>query len=325
MLWRNRDLLMKSGYFMPMSGVRGVQHAALSDQLIGMRQKRRFLLLAKPGNWQSLCGDEAIVAYQDLLEEVNVNNGVAVLSSEGFQNADPNLMAMLYAPEKTKIVIYLREQLSYMLSAYAQSVHGFRKTTESLKEYAEIFDCDYYAQICKWVKVYGKDRVILRLYERERFPEGDVRKDFLKILGIDDYQGYLFEKNDPNPSIGGTLLEFKRVLNGVVDLSGAELVKKLAPITKELALKHKSFREAIRVGEEISELIRDRYRDSNGKLFREYIRGQKGFVEKSFVDNGLPPGFFDCEELPVIWSAIEAREPEFCEQYYEKVMRYFDC
>lgn len=350
MLWNNLDQLEEHGFHLCRTGTgtttarrqhamlhrqliemgqafrkKQEQHAGLSGRLIEMGQAFREKITGKkPATWEKLSSEASKQCYRALLYETEGLDETCLLTSEGFQNASPELMALLYPPENTTIVLYLREQLSYLLSAYAQSVQGLHQTTEPLSEYADFFDLSYLKRVDDWVRIYGRDRLVLRIYERERFPGGDVRLDFLQALQITDHEGFDFSKADANPSISGTLLEFKRVVNKVSPLPPGDLLGLMYPLTRQLALEHASFRGGISVDDDFSERIRARYRSSNTEMFEKYFPGMGGFREKSFVSKGKPAGYLDPAELPIIWDFLREREPTFVKEHYDLVMHELD-
>jgi hypothetical protein len=320
MLWDNAGLLKKHGYYLPRLGLEGLQHARFSRHLIEMKRAMKGRRELRGSNWEELSSPASILRRR-ALEAETLHAETCLMSSEGFQNADPYLMAQLYPPDKTRIVIYFREQLSYLLSSYAQSVQGIRQTIETLDEYFEMFNFGYLDQVKKWVKVYGKDSVVMRVYERERFPGRDVRLDFLDILGITDHEELLLAASDPNPSISGTLLEFKRVLNKVSVLPASELIRIMYPITFQLALSYPQFRGGICVDEVFSERVRDKYRHMNTVMFNEFFSGIRSFKERSFTSAGLPVGYVDAKDLDIIWTYIKQHAPALYELSYDDVMQ----
>jgi len=320
MLWDNVALLERHGYYLPRLGLESRQHGRFSRHVIEMKRALHGRGSLSEPDWEALSTPAAIRRYRALEAETCLAE-TCLMSSEGFQNAEPHLMAQLYPPDKTRIIIYLREQLSYMLSAYAQSVQVFRQTTETLEEYSAILQLRYLERIKQWVEIYGKDNVILRVYERDRFPERDVRLDFLELLGISNRAEFVLAESDPNPSISGTLLEFKRVLNKVSVLPAAELIKIMYPITFQLAVSYPQFRGGIRVDEGFSEAVRNRYRDSNILLFKNLFPGIRCFKEQSFTTRGLPAGYVDADDMDIIWQCVRQHAPEIYEQSYADVMR----
>lgn len=150
-----------------------------------------------------------------------------VISSElFFRNVPPQAAATLFPPQQTRIVLYLREHLSYLASWYAQAVQE-RNLTASFDDYIRLFPQPFDAFLKRWEAVYGADAITLRPFRRDAFPGGDIRADFLHQMGgIDDIG---MPAADSNLTISGNLLFFKRLLNHVMSYEEAHA----APIPDE--------------------------------------------------------------------------------------------
>ena len=180
-----------------------------------------------------------------------------VLSSEGFQNLDRSgierverFVASL-RPKRFTIVCYLREYLSYAISAFQQSAQS-NPGVHDFIAYAEgVGDIDLSASVAEWRRI---GDVVLRPYDRTLLKEGDAVTDFLALLGrqpvIDPTS-----VADRNPSISGNLLLTKVVLNeaGWPHLPGYNALRKCAAA-------HERFRGPFRVSEADAAALRGRSR-----------------------------------------------------------------
>lgn len=142
-----------------------------------------------------------------------------VISSElFFRNVPPQAAATLFPPEQTRIVLYLREHLSYLASWYAQAVQE-RNLTASFDDYIRLFPQPFEAFLKRWEAVYGVEAITLRPFRRDAFAGGDIRHDFLHQMGgINDIR---MPAADSNLTISGNLLFFKRLLNHVMSYDEA--------------------------------------------------------------------------------------------------------
>ncbi|WP_299794077.1 hypothetical protein [uncultured Marivita sp.] len=142
-----------------------------------------------------------------------------VISSElFFRNVPPQAAATLFPPGETRIVLYLREHLSYLASWYAQAVQE-RNLTASFDDYIRLFPQAFETFLKRWEAVYGADRITLRPFRRDAFPGGDIRADVLAQMGGVD--GITMPAADSNLTISGNLLFFKRMLNHVMSYEEA--------------------------------------------------------------------------------------------------------
>ncbi|MFP7572488.1 hypothetical protein [Marivita sp. S2033] len=175
-----------------------------------------------------------------------------VISSElFFRNVPPQAAATLFPPGQTRIVLYLREHLSYLASWYAQAVQE-RNLTASFDDYIRLFPQPFTQFLKGWEEVYGADAITLRPFRREAFPGGDIRADFLARMGGVD--GIAMPGADSNLSISGNLLFFKRLLNHVMSYEEAHA----HPIPDEFgayAELRESFRGRFETGPDTAALV----------------------------------------------------------------------
>ncbi len=142
-----------------------------------------------------------------------------VISSElFFRNVPPQAAATLFPPGETRILLYLREHLSYLASWYAQAVQE-RNLTAGFDDYIRLFPQPFDTFLKRWEAVYGRDAITLRPFRRNAFPGGDIRADVLDRMGGVD--GIDMPEADSNLTISGNLLFFKRMLNHVMSYEEA--------------------------------------------------------------------------------------------------------
>ena len=142
-----------------------------------------------------------------------------VISSElFFRNVPPQAAATLFPPDQTRIVLYLREHLSYLASWYAQAVQE-RNLTAGFDDYIRLFPQPFETFLKRWEAVYGAGAITLRPFRREAFAGGDIRADFLGLMGGVD--GIEMPAAESNLTLSGNLLFFKRMLNQVMSYDEA--------------------------------------------------------------------------------------------------------
>ena len=94
------------------------------------------------------------------------------------------LHAML-APrfDSVSIVLYLRDPVDYAVSMFdtALKVGQTRLAPEAGKVGGQT---DYAAMLRRWVEVYGKDSISVRLFEKTELRNGDIIDDFAELVGF---------------------------------------------------------------------------------------------------------------------------------------------
>ena len=93
--------------------------------------------------------------------------------------------------DDVRIVLYLRDQRSDLPSAWAQTVKGPTRSTQSFQEFMDnIEKCrgrwDYASPLKSWLDVFGVDALCVGLFDRRTLRSGDVVADFCHKAGISD-------------------------------------------------------------------------------------------------------------------------------------------
>lgn len=195
-LSKNRDSLREQGVSYPNIGLEMHAHHELSRSMKSAR-----------GNPAEL---------EDLRRQIAVaRNGAnhAVFSSENFHTIENvDVVAEIFKPEDTDIVVYVREPISYVVSWYQQAIQS-RPVAMTLRQFAELHYRSQDEIVQRWCDVFGAERVMARVFHRESLAGRDIRTDFVAcaLPGVDISA---FEKgDDKNISISGNLLFLKRLLN----------------------------------------------------------------------------------------------------------------
>jgi len=267
-LHTNRDVLARCGVYYPKSGLRNIAHHEIARYFVS--------------KIRSVCSQNELSQMQktlrELSEEILNKDRTILLSSEAFQNCEPELLLEVFEPENTKIIVYLREQVDYFISSYQQRVHA-RNEYVSLKEGVRRYIVDYESFLKKWEKVFGRKNIEVRVYDRCRLFRGDIIHDFMNYLGIEITDDFIISPLDQNPSIGGALLEFKRVLNAFeIDQT---LNRELYGILSSLAADERSYRLKPILDEKLVASMREKTRRSNQKVFKRYFNGENVFATAS--------------------------------------------
>ena len=101
-------------------------------------------------------------------------------------------------------VVYLRRQDEWILSWWKERVNGLHpylgSFREMLEEQKKIGGLDYSKQLNELTSVFGKDHIIVRIYDRELMTHGDICIDFMDALGLPWNDGYRLG-HESNPSL----------------------------------------------------------------------------------------------------------------------------
>ena len=281
-LAHNREVLAQAGYYYPY--VLRIAHHPLAYAIQSFYKQPK--MRAKPSQ-----PDDIITAFQQDVRDANEKH--ILVSSEYFQNVHPQYVARIFPPDETLVIVYIREQLDFMISAYQQKVHA-NPYAGSIEEYAQTFGADHYFFLRRWEAEYGRENLMLKVYDRSTLIEGDIIVDFFTTLGIPRDLPFTNPKNpNKNYSIGGNLLRFKLLVN-LFDIQALYHNDAIAPwfytSLGTLAAQHPRFRQKPHVSTDLANQIREKFSDSNAKLFARFTDNAQGFEYRDDLisPNGEP-------------------------------------
>jgi hypothetical protein len=214
--WANRDLLEQAGVTYPSLGAVTAAHHLITP----------FVPKAVANNgW-------GFLKASDWAPKLAASGAKRILmSSELIAWAAPNVVARFCADLQVhfqlKICLYLRRQDNIIMAGYNQQVKAGNQVNPIDKVLDRMMEnFDFATTIALWDGAVGTQNMIVRPYERSRFPNGDLIADFLTgVLGIDVPANFKpLPKDNSNPRFSHIALEYKRLINSVsadATISGA--------------------------------------------------------------------------------------------------------
>lgn len=208
---------------------------------------------------------------------------------------------------EVKIIAYLRRQDEFMSSLWRQIV----KEGKPLCEYSDYGNdgnlkkrCSYCKTLTLFRDVVGKENIIVRRFERDKFVGGSVLPDFLDIFGLKLTDEYVMDNEVMNLSTNNDYTNIQRILNQLSphpDVICTNQSKYFAHIA--LRLSEKDGEYSILMDEEHTEQFMSTYMNGNRKIAKEYF-GEDGdlFTAKQ-------------KDLPV-WSSDS-------QHFQESIIKYF--
>lgn len=178
------------------------------------------------GHFMTDKSEKAQEYYNNAVKMLSGMNGKfdkIILSEEELWNNDKRIgqffSDMSKANCSVKIVVYLRRQDLYLQSQWAQHVkehmikefYTFSKTPK--------IHLDYYKQLSILKEIAGIENMIVRVYEKQQFTEGNLLADFADAAGFQIEEDFKELDIQRNPSLSGIYLETKRMLNRTKDFA----------------------------------------------------------------------------------------------------------
>lgn len=212
-----------------------------------------------------------------------------VISSEYFfmlESQKINFLASQLADFDTKIIVYLRRQDARIESGYLQVLRDSEfRFSGDIEAYIRFLNkhprrTDYYAFLKPWSEAFGKDNIIVKVYEEEKGQDKLV-PGFLKICQIPQDEAFVPDTENVNlaykPAVNKLLRLFNKVpMHQAVYL---RLIGTLNFMSRHIlgygSVKgHKLFSESRR------QQILTKYEESNQRVAREYLGRESGVLFK---------------------------------------------
>ena len=272
----NRNSLRKNGYLYPGYGL---DHHEIANE-INDTKKNKGDLLHRNSN-----------TLRVLREIQNTECHSIIISSDWFYSMGgaiklkQTMEQMLGKLFIVKIIFYGRRQDHAFQSAYQQMVKPCSRKpltipiSEFLLDKNRLRQWDYYHKLQEWEEAFGKDAIIVRVYEKKQFYKDDLIRDFLHIIGLELTEKFqLPTEKQSNISLGPDAIEFMRLVNLEIENREVKtfLLKSLESIDKKqvwvpfsLVSPHERL-DIITFFSESNQNVARKYLDRNdGKLFYE--------------------------------------------------------
>ncbi|MEX1154653.1 hypothetical protein [Parvibaculum sp.] len=276
-LFKNHLALLKLGIVYPVAhlGEQRAHHRFAQANRGRIDQKERRVLSR----------EEELVP---LLDEIRASNAdTAILSSEAFfatSKPDIEILHESLRAFSPVVVFYARQQDDGYVSSYAQCskspIHRYASPIEThLDDPVRMnTDLNIYGHASNWAKVFGKENVAARLYDRKI----SVPEDFLRFLD---------ERRGAGPVLASAMKRFSltEALNNSPSLEATEITRLfksqcLDPERRRAVfnLMNRHFSDGRPVARLLStsdrRAILEFFRSSNEKLFREFFSSENRFA-----------------------------------------------
>lgn len=194
-----------------------------------------------------------------------------IISSEEFSFLTPKFIREIkycFKDIDVRIICYLRRRSDFLISEYKQHVlmMNTRFTGSVFSFYARKgmhSRLRYFSLLENWASIFGRDKIIPAVYDRDLFPNKDIMTDLLELLGV---EGTLTEPaQDVNRSLSDGATAILRGLNNL-ELTPPERgrlidkLRSLGPVPAEAPL----------LGEADRTTINQSFRHDDGDLIKGF-------------------------------------------------------
>ena len=212
-----------------------------------------------------------------------------------------------------KVVVYLRRQDTYIYSKWAQSIkygrsgkypsYTFQEFLKSDDYHPELLD---YAGVLKGIaSVIGKENLIVRVYDSNRFYGGTIFSDFFYAIGEPDISSYKMIDHLSNTSLSGNVLEAKRLLNQYGFPSEEYDIRQLLKNVQAKMQADGTLIEKTEFSAEDREAFLKNYEEGNRLIAGRYLGREDGILFYEDVrSKQYNVGEYTMEELVPVFSAL---------------------
>jgi hypothetical protein len=168
------------------------------------------------------------------------------------------------------VIVYLRRQDEFLCSTYSTDVKSghtglMRMPGPELRKNRY----DYDLLLERWSGAVGGEKIVCKIYESDRFPDGDVVADFAQIIGLFSLNEYQRPRRI-NESLDVGTLEFLRLFNTVVPRFNDQKPNPLRGKVVQLLQRVSDGPRPTLPADELAEFM-GYFRDSNARVAEKYF------------------------------------------------------
>ena len=253
--------------------------------------------------WEKIRNDIETNSHEDDL---------VLFSAESFSYFTPeeveklkHVMNSLF--DEITIVLYLRRQPEYLVSHYG--THVVRGSTWNIFDYLECPEdrslLAYHKLVERW-SIFGKDKLKIRIFDRQEFQDNDLLADFASTVGF-DIAG-LDRVEDANVSWDSASIEFLRLLNSRCPAMSDswEFNRDWRLLTANVRPFMKKGKKAYYLNRCEARRIIDQFEEGNDWIAREYLGREKLFSEdvSMYPEEVASPHHLTLEQCAEITAAL---------------------
>ncbi len=246
---------------------------------------RRTIELPRKQKLQENFHDKIKHSFQKEIE--NTNCSKLLISSESYsrhlEGDEINSLKKFLESfvDKFKIIVYIRPQHEFSISRFPTNLLFGLKKMDVLGKPTENPIYDYDKLLSRWEKVFGKENLIPRIFSRKEFPDGDIKKDFLAILGLNFSQ--FNEVKNLNESINIDAQRFMVGINQYLPWHDDNKINPYRGNIFELVSQNRNGKGLLPIREETMEFFHY-FSNSNEKVREKWFPEKKELFEVDFSE-----------------------------------------
>ena len=278
-LFYNRDTLLQQGYLYPLTGLDEVAHHPLGQYWDPDRKPE------EPGSG----GSDHL--WPRIADEFRTSGNNLILSTETLARAFAKVPGSLAEVQEhltglpVKVIIYLRRQDQHLESYYNQLIKAGLATKQQGQNNRDDQFYDYHRFLNTLASCFGKDNLIVRLYEPAWFVGGSIYQDFCHATGIHWEESFFLPGKDPNPKLEGKYLDLMSLANEIDRPWERKYWLNYAILNSNVISRQNPSSSGHLFTHEQRKAFLARYAESNALVAREYFGQEDGHL---FEDIAAP-------------------------------------
>jgi hypothetical protein len=265
-LYSNQQALLDAGIYYPKTGLVG---KGMHHNIPGSLFHASHLKHSPKLDFNAL--------LKTLTAEIKPHERI-LISSEVFSEPIERNRCRLFRDiaDEVKIIIYLRRQDLYIESVYGFLVKiGKFSNSFSNFKYEKVFNLDYRIKIEEWAALFGRENIIVRIYESGQFHGGTIFHDFMHTLGVPLGPEFRLPPKRINVSLTRDLLELRILLNQLG--TDNAIVSSLEALSIQLKKEDPTLPYGILSPEERKALL-TKHADSNAWIANTFLGREDGIL-----------------------------------------------
>ncbi len=181
---------------------------------------------------------------------------------------------------KYKIVVYLRSQPEMAISFYSDYCRSGGTQKTILQEVTEgVLLFNYEKLLERWSKIFGFENIIPRIFSRTEFHDGDIKKDFIRLLGLNWNE---FENvENTNEGINADAQRFLLEINKFLPIFIGDKQNKARGNIVELVSANRQGKGLLPTRKQAENFLKI-FADSNERLRKKWFPERKNLFEVDF-------------------------------------------
>lgn len=284
----NREKLLANNIYFPSIPGR-INHEKLSiyaapERVVNIRIKHDLLEEHKLQIFQNSFEDDLRKEFQShphrniLFSNEHLSSRVVDTSQI---NSLKNLIYSLgYDPY---ILVYLRRQDQMLVSSYSTRIKSGGTENFSFQINSDRYN--YFDFLNKWAAVFGKEKIIVRPFEKSQWRGGTIFQDFATSIGLQSIKDFIIPSERSNTSLDRFQIKFLTLFNKEIkDLPKHKAIAIKGNLVK--LLENKSTSDKIALSRKSAEQFLAQYSFQNSQVAKEFLNRPDGILFKEEFNLG---------------------------------------